>query len=577
MSLAAPLRTTGRPGDAEHGGATPHIQDRMAPLARPWPESTRSGAGKAAVPWRLAMGALALVITFSAVLVAPLIPGVGLGERGGRRSGPRDPAGAGIRGGHGRSRHRRRGRSGVGAHELDAPGGHLRHRLAAGPAGDDVRRHRAAGRRVLPDDAGTSTAATGPVPRAAPADALRQGVHRLRIGHRQHEHRLPGRPRLHRGHLRRAGHRRLGRRASTSSTPCSRPTARRWRVGPRKLPHADGEVGLFGESYMGINQFQTVQAAGKDSPIKAMFPIISGNDLYSDTVTQGGIPDAEFAATYIALLSGLNLTNPALQPLVARCRERQPRHPGLRADQPAPTEAQHSPVLVSFLKLLLNVETGQGAGAFDDSYWAARSPAHDLPDVVADNIPAFLVGGWNDLFESGEPMNYVGLQNLFDGRPQNAAMTSDAAGHAPLPAPDGTVAARDHRAPASTSLLSSSSGSTPGCSASRRRWPTTTTPLHLDIENSGRLAGSTQAAVAPARGHADVLLLRRRAERQRPRLAQRRRPDHDAAELRAPDRTRSPSPAPPARATSRRTSGAPVRWRSGSSRSAPTTPATSTT
>ena len=28
------------------------------------------------------------------------------------------------------------------------------------------------------------------------------------------------------------------------------------------LPHTDGQVGLFGESYMGINQFQTVEAAG---------------------------------------------------------------------------------------------------------------------------------------------------------------------------------------------------------------------------------------------------------------------------------------------------------------------------
>ncbi len=68
---------------------------------------------------------------------------------------------------------------------------------------------------------------------------------------------------------------------------------------------------------MGINQFQTVEAAGADSPIKAMFPIIAGNDLYADTVTQGGIPDTEFVATYVALLSGLDLTNPALQPLVA--------------------------------------------------------------------------------------------------------------------------------------------------------------------------------------------------------------------------------------------------------------------
>jgi predicted acyl esterase len=39
------------------------------------------------------------------------------------------------------------------------------------------------------------------------------------------------------------------------------------------LPNSDGQVGLFGESYMGINQFQTVEAAGPDSPIKAIFPM----------------------------------------------------------------------------------------------------------------------------------------------------------------------------------------------------------------------------------------------------------------------------------------------------------------
>ena len=42
---------------------------------------------------------------------------------------------------------------------------------------------------------------------------------------------------------------------------------------------------------------------------------------------------------------------------------------------------------------------------------------------MKDKIPAFLVGGWNDLFEQGEPLNYVGLQNLYDGRSQYAAMT----------------------------------------------------------------------------------------------------------------------------------------------------------
>ena len=118
------------------------------------------------------------------------------------------------------------------------------------------------------------------------------------------------------------------------------------------LPDSDGQVGLFGESYMGINQFQTVEAAGPDSPIKAIFPIIAGNDLYADTVTQGGIPDTEFSATYIALLSGLDLTNPALQPLVAAMESGNTTTLEQGLANLAPTEAAHAPQLVSFMKLV---------------------------------------------------------------------------------------------------------------------------------------------------------------------------------------------------------------------------------
>ena len=159
-----------------------------------------------------------------------------------------------------------------------------------------------------------------------------------------------------------------------------------------RLPASDGKVGLFGESYMGINQFQTVGASAPGSPVKALFPIIAGNDLFADTVTQGGIPDVEFASAYIALVSGLNLTNPALEPLIEAAES---GNPAVLADglaHLAPTEAAHSSTLVSFLQLLVNVETGQGSNAFDGPYWQQRSPAANLAKVVADHIPAFLVG-----------------------------------------------------------------------------------------------------------------------------------------------------------------------------------------
>jgi putative CocE/NonD family hydrolase len=149
-----------------------------------------------------------------------------------------------------------------------------------------------------------------------------------------------------------------------------------------------------------------------------------------------------------------------------------------------PTETAHSQVLVSFLTLVLDVETGQGDDAFDQSSWAARSPAQDLASVVKDKIPAFLVGGWNDLFEQGEPLNYVGLQNLADGRPQYAAMTP---GQAVTPRYQLLMGPWQHV----------TAGTGVNVSALELEWfdtwllgehtplATTTTPLHLDIENSG--------------------------------------------------------------------------------------------
>ncbi len=191
-----------------------------------------------------------------------------------------------------------------------------------------------------------------------------------------------------------------------------------------KLPHSDGKVGLFGESYMGIDQFQTVGAAGPNTPIKAIFPIIAANDVFANTVTQGGIPDVEFSLFFLALVTALNQANPALQPLTEAAESGNPTILTAALAALTPSEIAHSSTLVSFLHELIAIETGQGLESFDDSYWQAQSPAHDLAAVVKDHIPAFLVGGWNDLFQAGEPLNYVGLQNLYDGRPQTAAMTA---------------------------------------------------------------------------------------------------------------------------------------------------------
>lgn len=172
------------------------------------------------------------------------------------------------------------------------------------------------------------------------------------------------------------------------------------------VPHSDGDVGLLGASYLGINQFETAADAGP-AHVKAMFPIISGNDLYRDTAFAGGFPDIEFSSFYLGLTAGLNLLLPpaeANNDLAKALTD----HVHDRADFDA--------------SLLAGAETGQDA-AYDQSYWGARNPVQYIQSIVHDRISAFLIGGWYDLFQRGELLNYSSFQNAYDNRPVLAPMS----------------------------------------------------------------------------------------------------------------------------------------------------------
>ena len=192
--------------------------------------------------------------------------------------------------------------------------------------------------------------------------------------------------------------------------------------------HVDRQVGLFGESYMGINQFLTVAALDATpgaNPVTAMFPIIAGNDLYRDEVTEGGLFNTEFSVAYVALVNSLSAANPAFDTLegLNEASSQGNLTPnafiGEASGIPA-TEVTHAGAVTRYdLPTLLNIETG-GDESYDaneglgtSAYWAQRSPVNVLGELVRDHIPAFLVGGWNDLFQRGELMNYTGLQNAW--------------------------------------------------------------------------------------------------------------------------------------------------------------------
>ena len=76
------------------------------------------------------------------------------------------------------------------------------------------------------------------------------------------------------------------------------------------LPHSDGRVGTYGPSYLGIDQLLLAGAVGPHSPLKAIFPMVSANDIYRDTSFMGGLLDFEFDETYLGLTAGTNTSQP---------------------------------------------------------------------------------------------------------------------------------------------------------------------------------------------------------------------------------------------------------------------------
>ncbi len=178
------------------------------------------------------------------------------------------------------------------------------------------------------------------------------------------------------------------------------------------LPHSDGRVGTYGPSYLGIDQLLLAGAVGRNSPLKAIFPMVSANDIYRDTSFMGGLLDFEFSETYLGLTAGLNTTNPITDTA---------SDPELLSDLGG-IESDHANGLATYHAAQTEEILTGGAEAYDGSYWHARSPQNILAGVVANRIPAYLVGGEFDIFQNGEPVNYAELQNAWDGRSPTAPM-----------------------------------------------------------------------------------------------------------------------------------------------------------
>ncbi len=160
-------------------------------------------------------------------------------------------------------------------------------------------------------------------------------------------------------------------------------------------PWSDGKVGLFGPSYMGLNQILT--AAQHPKGLKAIFPVVPMADGYRDITYTGGQLNTAFIPFWLGLVTGASLAPPeyALD--------------GNPNDMVrAITElAGHATGVGGFqLSAILNGATG-GDESYDGPFWKTRSPIEVIDKV---NVPAFVVGGLHDLFQRGEPLNYERLK-----------------------------------------------------------------------------------------------------------------------------------------------------------------------
>ena len=150
----------------------------------------------------------------------------------------------------------------------------------------------------------------------------------------------------------------------------------RWIV---RQPWSDGSIGMLAGSYLGTVQWQA--ALSEDPHLRAIFPIVAGNDEYRDRFySRGGAMKLGHRLTWLA--DNLRTPNTAVRPLQSYIW-----HLPLRTIDGAATGRR--------------LEVWQEAlnhPAYDE-FWRARSTRQQIGKVHA---PAFIVGGWYDNYAESD-------------------------------------------------------------------------------------------------------------------------------------------------------------------------------
>lgn len=160
----------------------------------------------------------------------------------------------------------------------------------------------------------------------------------------------------------------------------------------------DGSVGTWGASFMGITQLLT--AAHQHPAHKAAFAIVPMGDAYRDIVFNGGQTNVGFIPLWMGLVTALGVIPPQ----------------ALADDPELGLEILLDHVLNAVLNFTMPTIADSVIGGgrnYDSEFWRLRSPL-EVADRI--EIPTFIVGGLNDIFQRGEPMLYEAISEQAEAR-----------------------------------------------------------------------------------------------------------------------------------------------------------------
>lgn len=159
------------------------------------------------------------------------------------------------------------------------------------------------------------------------------------------------------------------------------------------LPYSDGQVGMYGGSYVGATQMLAAMAVPPH--LVSIFPYVTASEYYDGWTYQGGALEQWFASSWS---SGL-----AIDTLRRRADKLSNPKEWVRelpVDDYRMAELPPAPTLASYFRDWVFHDT-------DDEYWRPWKISDHYGEM---KVKALHAGGWHDIFLKGSIGNYVGMR-----------------------------------------------------------------------------------------------------------------------------------------------------------------------